>query len=127
MIRQILYIDKLFLLNSKGNFFKIMQIKTIIRENKDVVILSGELVGVDSLQLSKTLAQYKTSECNEIIIDLRDVKYMDSNCFGSLIYSKILLERNNKKVVLSAPKDDLNRIFRDCTFDQIFETIEAYE
>lgn len=104
-----------------------MQIKTTIRDNKDVIILSGDLVGVDSVQLSETLSQYKTSKCNEIIIDLRNVKYMDSNCFGSLIYSQILLKKNNKKVVLSAPKDTLKRVFRDCTFDQIFEIIEAFE
>lgn len=104
-----------------------MHIETTIRENKDVIILSGELVGVDSVQLSETLAQFKTSEFNEIIIDLRNVKYMDSNCFGSLIYSQILLKKNNKKVVLSAPKDVIKRIFRDCTFDQIFEITEAYE
>ena len=104
-----------------------MHIETTIRENKDVIILSGELVGVDSVQLSKTLAQFKTSEFNEIIIDLRNVKYMDSNCFGSLIYSQILLKKNNKKVVLSAPEDVIKRIFRDCTFDQIFEITEAYE
>ena len=91
-----------------------MHIETTIRENKDVIILSGELVGVDSVQLSKTLAQFKTSEFNEIIIDLRNVKYMDSNCFGSLIYSQILLKKSNKKVVLSAPKDVIKRIFRDC-------------
>lgn len=104
-----------------------MHIETTIRENKDVIILSGELVGVDSVQLSKTLSQFKTSECNEIIIDLRNVKYMDSNCFGSLIYSQILLKKSNKKVLLSAPKDVIKRIFRDCTFDQIFEITEAYE
>lgn len=104
-----------------------MHIETTVRENKDVIILSGELVGVDSVQLSKTLSQFKTSEFNEIIIDLRNVKYMDSNCFGSLIYSQILLKKNNKKVVLSAPKDIIKRIFRDCTFDQIFEITEAYE
>ena len=104
-----------------------MQIETANRENKAIVTLSVELIGVDSAELSKALTQFKSSECKEIIIDLRNVKYMDSNCFGSLIYSKILLEKNGKKVVLSAVKDDLKRIFRGCSLEQIFEITDSYD
>jgi anti-anti-sigma factor len=96
-------------------------------ENKNLVILSGELVGVDSHKLSTALEQFKTSNYDEIIVDLSDVKYMDSNCFGSLIYAQIVLNKSNKKIVLSAPKDVIKRIFRDCTFDQIFEIAESQE
>lgn len=104
-----------------------MQIETIKSGNKNRVILSGELVGVDSVKLSKTLEGFKESDCNEIVIDLSKVKYMDSNCFGSLIYAQILLNKNNKKIVLSAPKEIIKKIFRDCTFEQIFKIADSYE
>ena len=102
-----------------------MQIQTTVSGNKNLVILSGELVGVDSVRLSKALEQFKTSDFDEILVDLSEVKYMDSNCFGSLIYAQIVLNKSNKKIVLSAPKDVIKRIFRDCTFDQIFEIAES--
>ena len=104
-----------------------MQIEIKESQNKNLVILSGELVGVDSVRLSKAFEQFKTSDFDEIIVDLSDVKYMDSNCFGSLIYAQIVLNKSNKKIVLSAPKDVIKRIFRDCTFDQIFEIAESNE
>lgn len=104
-----------------------MQIETRVSDNKNLVILSGELAGVDSVGLSKALEQFKTSEFDEIIIDLSRVKYMDSNCFGSLIYAQIVLNKSNKKIVLSAPRAVIKRIFRDCTFDQIFEINDSYE
>ena len=104
-----------------------MQIQTTVSGNKNLVILSGELVGVDSVRLSKALEQFKTSDFDEILVDLSEVKYMDSNCFGSLIYAQIVLNKSNKKIVLSAPKDVIKRIFRDCTFDQIFEIADSNE
>lgn len=100
-----------------------MKIETRVNGKSNLVILSGDLVGVDSVRLSKALEQFKTSDLNEIVVDLSNVQYIDSNCFGSLLYAQIVLNKSDKKIFLSGPRNTLKKIFRDCTFDQVF-TIE---
>lgn len=104
-----------------------MDIKTKTNGKKKVLILSDEISGLDSIKLSKTLESYKTSKYNEIIIDLNNVEYADSSCLGSLIYSQILLNKYNKKIILAAPQKYVSRIFRGCSFNEIFEIVESYE
>ncbi len=104
-----------------------MDIKTKTNGKKRVLILSDEISGLDSIKLSKTLESYKTSKYNEIIIDLSNVEYADSSCLGSLIYSQIVLNKYNKKIILAAPQKYISRIFRDFSFSEIFEIVESYE
>ena len=104
-----------------------MDIKTKTNGKKKVLVLSDEISSLDSIKLSKTLESYKTSKYNEIIIDLSNVEYADSSCLGVLIYSQILLNKYNKKIILAAPQEYVSRIFRDFSFSEIFEVVESYE
>ena len=94
---------------------------------KKVVILYGELTGLDAIELFKILEKFNKEKREEIILDLSNVEYMDSNCLGALIYSQIVLNKNNKKLIISAPRELVATLFRDCSFDNVFEIIESYE
>ena len=101
------------------------KIKTV--GNKKVVILSGKITGLDAVMLHKTLEDFKKGKDKEIIVDLLEVEYMDSNCLGALLYSQILLNKYDKSLVLSAPHGFIENLFRNCSFDKIFKIIESYE
>jgi anti-anti-sigma factor len=104
-----------------------MELKTKTNGKKKILILSDEVSGLDAIKLSKALESYKTGKCDEIIIDLSNVEYADSSCLGVLIYSQILLSKHNKKIILAAPQKYVSRIFRDFSFNEIFEIVESYE
>ena len=104
-----------------------MRIKTKTLGNKAVIILSGEVVGFDSIKLSKVFRSYQARLYEEIIIDLRKVTFMDSNCLGALIYTQFLLEKYKKRIVLAAKTEYVKELFRDCAFDKVFEIVETYE
>ena len=105
----------------------IMKIESKTIGNKKVFIPSGEIRGANSVKLSKALEGYKKSRYDEIIVDFHNVEYIDSSCLGSLIYSKILLKKYNKKLALCVPHNHLERIFHDFSFTGSFEIIESYE
>lgn len=104
-----------------------MDLQTKEIGNKIVLILSGEVAGLDSIQLSKTFYSYQKSNYDEIIVDLSSVEYLNSNCIGALMYAQVLLKKCNKKIILSAPHNYVKRLFRDCSFDHVFEIVESYE
>lgn len=103
-----------------------MHIKRKTVGNKKVVIFSGEIIGLDAIRLFTILEEFNKEKYKEIIVDLRNVEYMDSNCLGALIYSQIVLNKNDKKLILSAPSDLVAKLFRDCSFDHVFEIVESY-
>ena len=104
-----------------------MKKKTKTASDKKVIILSGEITGLDAIKLYKTLDSFKKGKHKEIIVDLRKVEYMDSNCLGALIYSQTVLNKYDKKLALSAPHGFIENLFLDCYFDQVFEIRETYK
>ena len=103
-----------------------MKKKTKTAGERIIIILSGEVVGSDSVALSKMLGRYKDKKYKDIIVDLGKVEYIDSNSLGALIYHQILFEKLNKKLLLSGSHDFIKKLFRDCSVDQIFEIVEDY-
>lgn len=104
-----------------------MRRKTKTVGDRKVIILSGKVTGYDAIKIHKTLEELKKGKNKEVIIDLRKVEYMDSNCLGALMYSQIALNKYGKKIFLSAPQDFLAKLFRDCSYDKVFEIVETYE
>lgn len=88
-----------------------MKKKIKVVGDKKVIILSGEITGLDAIKLYKILEGFKKGEDEEILIDLKKVEYLDSNCLGALMYSQILLNKYNKKLVLSAPRGYIENLF----------------
>jgi anti-sigma B factor antagonist len=104
-----------------------MELKITSKGDTSVVSLSGSIVGEHSMELSKTLASLNNSEYRNIIIDLSKVEYIDSPGLGGILYAFILLEKNNKQMVLAAPQYYINKLFRDCTIDRKIKIINSIE
>ena len=104
-----------------------MKKTTKIIGNKYLIKLSGEVKGLDSIALSDLLSACKEKDYEEIIIDLQKVIYMDSNSLGALVYGKILLDKYNIKITLSADKKNIDKLFHECSLEKIFSIVESYE
>ena len=104
-----------------------MEIEIRSKGKKTVVNLTGKVTGEYSLQLSKTLASLSKGKSDYIILDLNDVEYIDSPGLGGIIYAYILLEKNKKQIVLAAPQNYVNTLFRDCTLDKKIKIVSTYD
>ena len=104
-----------------------MSLETTACGNKVVICLSGKIFGAESIQLSKILQNYRLTDYQEVVIDLSNVEFIDSNGLGGLIYSQVLLKKYNKRIVLSSPNELVQELFRDCNIQEIFEILEPCE
>jgi len=100
-----------------------MKIKIKEDRNNIFVRVSGDIYSVNGIKLSKTLENLQASKYEKIIVDLSNVGYIDSCGIGGLIYSQKILQKHNKKIVLSAPLDYIRILFRDCAVEKAFEVI----
>ncbi len=99
------------------------KIKTL--KNKKIVSLYGDIIGLDALKISQVFEAMRKHDLEEVILDLSNVEYIDSNCLGAIIYCQIMLKKNSIKLILSGPRDYIKTLFRDCSFDQIFEITDS--
>ncbi len=104
-----------------------MTVETTSCGRKAVICLSGKITGAESIRLSKTLQNYRLTDYDEVVIDFSNVEVIDSNGLGGLIYSQLLLEKYDKRIVLSAPNSVLRELFSDCNLDQTFKILEPRE
>ena len=102
-----------------------MQLTAENIDERKIFRLSGEIFGVESIKLLKTLQSYKEAECDNIILDLSNVEFLDSTFLGGLIYSQILFKKHKKTLTICAPYNHVNELLRDISFDNIFEIIET--
>jgi anti-anti-sigma factor len=89
------------------------------------VTLCGQIVGLAAVQACKDLEELKDTECSRVVVDLRQVTYMDSCGLGGLMYIKHVLEKQGKKLVLKAPGAKVKELFRDCSIEGAWEIVEA--
>ena len=90
-----------------------MSVETTACGSKAVIYLSGKISGAESIQLSKTLQNYRLTDYREIVVDFSNVEFIDSNSLGGLIYSQLLLKKYNKRIVLSATNDLIRELFQN--------------
>lgn len=103
-----------------------MPLTTINVDEKKIVLLSGKLYGIEAIKLLKTLQSYKEAECEDIVLDLCNVEFVDSTFMEGLIYSQILLKKHNKTLILCAPYSHVSQLLREISFDNLFEIIDSY-
>jgi anti-anti-sigma factor len=87
------------------------------------VALAGELDVADRDELRELLRP--AEDADEAIIDLRDVRYLDSTALGCLIHlKKRLLERGAGPVILISPQPTVRRLLQISQLESLFEIRE---
>lgn len=104
-----------------------MEIRSKIKGDTILLQISGPVKGIHSAKLSEILSTFRNLKYDQIVIDLSKVDYIDSPGLGGLIYAQLLLNKNNKKIVLAAPHEVIQYLFRNCSLDKKFDIVDSFD
>ena len=81
------------------------------------IINISNLKEYDSVYVKELFKKVNHDEDLEIVFN-KNIKYVDSNSIGSLLYMKFHLNKKNKKLYLSNCSDDLKQVFLSLLLDK---------
>lgn len=102
-----------------------MQIKTKeLGDNIIKISLIGEIDLFRSQMIKDMINKNIADGITNIIIDLEDVRYIDSTGIGSLIYCRSTIKQKGGKLILLNIKDSVERVFRLTKLDSLFTILD---
>lgn len=104
-----------------------MNVKSDITGNIEIISISGrvEMIHVEELR-KKTFTIIKKSE-NGIIIDLKNLEYINSAGLGILIHIAKIMENNKRPLGFSSLKENILEIFKIAGFTKILNIFPTKE
>jgi anti-anti-sigma factor len=94
-----------------------------IGEHK-VVSVSGEVDLYNVSELKKALFSVTDGSYSSVVVDLKDVNYMDSSGIGALVAGQKKMRAHNGKFALINIHDDVLNILKLATLDRFFTIYE---
>ena len=99
-----------------------MHIETHSTCDEDIIQISGDMRGQDAGDL---LQQVRACTRPRVVIDLRDLSFIDSHGLGGLIFSQKVLERTRRQLVIISPSDDLRALLHDYSLDRTLVMVDG--
>jgi len=84
------------------------------------VEFSGRLTSADLGGFRELLSQIKENKCNLILIDLKNLDWIDSAGLGMLLLARDTAAKNNLELVLRAPQGDVKSLLKLGRFETLF-------
>ncbi|MBF0515793.1 MAG: STAS domain-containing protein [Nitrospirae bacterium] len=104
-----------------------MKVETTVNSNYTVVAIAGEIDMYSSPQLRDTLLQLVKNKTATVIVNLKDVKYIDSSGIATFVEAlKKMLSYKGKLKMAQVP-DRLMEIFNFSKLDKVFEIFGKIE
>ena len=97
-----------------------------IGEHK-VISISGEVDLYNVSELKKALFSVTDGSYSSVVVDLKDVNYMDSSGIGALVAVQKKMRPHNGKFALMNIHDDVLNILKLATLDKFFTIYESEE
>ncbi|MCX8124898.1 MAG: STAS domain-containing protein [Spirochaetes bacterium] len=97
-----------------------------IGEHK-VIAVSGEVDLYNVSELKKALFSVTDGSYSSVVVDLKDVNYMDSSGIGALVAGQKKMRAHNGKFALMNIHDDVLNILKLATLDKFFTIYENEE
>jgi anti-anti-sigma factor len=97
-----------------------------IGEHK-VISISGEVDLYNVSELKKALFSVTDGSYSSVVVDLKDVNYMDSSGIGALVAGQKKMRAHNGKFALMNIHDDSLNILKLATLDKFFTIYESEE
>jgi anti-anti-sigma factor len=94
-----------------------------IGEHK-VISVSGEVDLYNVSELKKALFSVTDGSYSSVVVDLKDVNYMDSSGIGALVAGQKKMRAHNGKFALINIHDDVLNILKLATLDRFFSIYE---
>ena len=94
-----------------------------IGEHK-VISVSGEVDLYNVSELKRALFSVTDGTYSSVVVDLKDVNYMDSSGIGALVAGQKKMRAHNGKFALINIHDDVLNILKLATLDRFFSIYE---
>ena len=84
---------------------------------ESVMILQGVLNAETAFQVRDSI---RKNQAVTLIVDMSQVRYVDSSGLGVLIGSYVTFERNSRRLLLAGLNDRVWDLFRTCKIEDVF-------
>ncbi len=90
-----------------------------------IVLVSGEVDLYNVSELKKALFSVTDGANQSVVVDLKNVNYMDSSGIGALVAGQKKMKAHNGKFALLNIHDDVLNILKLATLDRFFKIYES--
>ncbi len=90
--------------------------------NVKVLEPSGILDGIRGNQLRREISDIVANGVEIVLIDLKEVKFIDSSGLGALVSSMQMVRNANGKLFLCSASDQVKMLFQLTKMDRLFQT-----
>jgi anti-sigma B factor antagonist len=87
-----------------------------------VLELSGILDGIRGNQLRQEVSEIVKNGSDILLIDLKDVKFVDSSGLGALVSAMQMVRKAESKLFVCSVNDQVRMLFELTKLDRIFQT-----
>lgn len=85
---------------------------------------SGILDGIRGNQLRREISDIVADNVKIVLIDLKDVKFIDSSGLGALVSSMQMIRNANAKLFLCSVSDQVKMLFQLTKMDRLFQSFD---
>lgn len=86
-------------------------------------VLSGDLDVYAAVSFEERLVGSVTPEDRDVVVDLAEVRYVDSSGLGTLVALRKRLEREGKKMILARPSEEVRKLLELVRLTKVFEIL----
>jgi len=104
-----------------------MKIKNELKNNINVVSLSGDVDLSNSPQVRKVFTEILSDKNAQILVNLTDVTYMDSSGLATLIEAMQKAYKNGGSFRLFGVQGAVKNMFEIARLDKVFTFCESFE
>lgn len=97
------------------------KIESFLKEGKGYIVLGETLSTQDTREIRDVFSKLENIETKEIIVDMKNVKQIDSSGIGVLVIYMKRLKEKNKELKILEPKEEIKRIFKLVNLYSYFE------
>ena len=88
-----------------------------------IIQVGGEVDLYNVSELKKALFSITDGSCHSVVVDMKNVNYMDSSGIGALVAGQKKMKANNGRFALLNIHDDVLNILKLATLDRFFRII----
>ena len=105
-----------------------MKIKEKIEDHVAILTLSGKMMGgPETTALHDHIRGLLNDKINKVVIDLGDIRWMNSSGIGTLMACMTTLSNSEGKLVLARVSEKVNSLLIITQLIKVFETYETVE
>ena len=112
-------------MTNDGNYPKDV-VKNVKHQDKTVILeLDGEIDMKCSVKLKDTFKEIYWHKPSMIVVDMTDVKFMDSSGLATLVGALKWCRQNDSKLRLAGLVQDVRSIFEICRLETVFQICDS--